>query len=219
MTPKLAICAPSHNFVGLNLRNRGMYQQWKKNLLNNNICSICSHNMANFGPLAAEIGSGVWGTPSNFSEFHVLASSVQRRRSSEVNQTLQFVQCSAVSWAATLYLHFRRLLPPNGISPRAIFTLRPSLAFSYIGNVTARHSRSGGQPNIAAWYKEWNYGTFAIFGWAAITLDIGPHSSSALLTKLVPSSFLVGLHISRVDIVSYIVYSGLIVYSMSVLVS
>jgi len=24
------------------------------------------HNMANFGPLTAEIGSGVWGTPANF---------------------------------------------------------------------------------------------------------------------------------------------------------
>jgi len=33
-------------------------------------------------------------------------------------------------------------------------TLRPSLAFSYIGSVTARHSSSGRQPNFAAWYKE-----------------------------------------------------------------
>jgi len=32
------------------------------------------HNMANFGPLAAEIGSGVWGTPTNFNGFHVLAA-------------------------------------------------------------------------------------------------------------------------------------------------
>jgi len=28
--------------------------------------------MANFSPLAAEIGSGVWGTPANFSGFRVL---------------------------------------------------------------------------------------------------------------------------------------------------
>ena len=70
--------------------------------------------------------------------------------------------------------HFRRLLPPHGILPGAKFTLRPSLAFSYIGSVTARHSSSRRQPNLAAWYKEWNYVTFAqtappIFGWAAIT--------------------------------------------------
>ena len=30
--------------------------------------------MVNFGPLAAEIGSGVWGTPANFNGFRVLAA-------------------------------------------------------------------------------------------------------------------------------------------------
>ena len=40
MTPKLAICAPSHNFVGLNLRNRGMYQQWKKTKLDLHVFAI-----------------------------------------------------------------------------------------------------------------------------------------------------------------------------------
>ena len=29
--------------------------------------------MVNFGPLTAEIGSGVWGTPANFNGFRVLA--------------------------------------------------------------------------------------------------------------------------------------------------
>jgi len=32
------------------------------------------HNMANFGPLAAEIGLPVWGTPANFNGFCVLAA-------------------------------------------------------------------------------------------------------------------------------------------------
>ena len=36
--------------------------------------SRCLHNMVNFGPLAAEIGSGVWGTPTNFNGFRVLAA-------------------------------------------------------------------------------------------------------------------------------------------------
>jgi len=31
-------------------------------------------NMVNFGPLTAEIGSGVWGTPANFNWFRVLAA-------------------------------------------------------------------------------------------------------------------------------------------------
>ena len=33
-----------------------------------------SHNMANFGPLAAEIDPVVWGTPANFNGFRVLAA-------------------------------------------------------------------------------------------------------------------------------------------------
>jgi len=37
----------------------------------------------------------------------------------------------------------------------------PSVAFSYIGSITARHSSSGRQPNFVVWYKEWTYGTFA----------------------------------------------------------
>jgi len=46
----------------------------RKNLLSSNISSICSHNMVNFGPLAAEILSSVWGTPTNFNGFRVLAA-------------------------------------------------------------------------------------------------------------------------------------------------
>jgi len=61
-----------------------------------------------------------------------------------------FARCLAVSWAGTLYIHFRGLLLRNGILPGAKFTLRPSLALSYIGSVTARHSSSVRQPNFAA---------------------------------------------------------------------
>ena len=46
----------------------------KKNLLSSNISSTCPHNMVNFGPLAAEIVSLVWGTPGNFNGFRVLAA-------------------------------------------------------------------------------------------------------------------------------------------------
>jgi len=47
--------------------------------------------MVNFGLLAAEIVSLVWGTPANFNWFRVLASLLQQRRSTEVNQTLHNV--------------------------------------------------------------------------------------------------------------------------------
>jgi len=35
-------------------------------LLNSNISSTSPHNMVNFSPITAEIGSGVCGTPANF---------------------------------------------------------------------------------------------------------------------------------------------------------
>jgi len=72
---KLAICAPSHNFVGLYLRNEGTYRQSEKNLLSNNISSTCPHNMVNFGPLAAEI---VWGHPCKFQRVSRLGSVTAR---------------------------------------------------------------------------------------------------------------------------------------------
>jgi len=68
---KFAIWAPSHNFVGLYLRNEGMHRQSEKKLLSSNMSSTCSHNMANGDPQAAEIGSVVWGTPANFNGFRV----------------------------------------------------------------------------------------------------------------------------------------------------
>ena len=40
-----------------------------KKLLSSNTSSTCPRNMANFGPLTAEIGSGVWGTPANLNGF------------------------------------------------------------------------------------------------------------------------------------------------------
>ena len=60
-----------------------------KNLLSSNISSRCLHNMVNFGLLAAEIVSLVWGTPANLNGFRVLAALLHRtlvaklRRSTE----------------------------------------------------------------------------------------------------------------------------------------
>ena len=49
--------------------------------------------MVNFGPLAAEVGPVyiVRGTQANFNGFRDLASLLQRRRSTEANQTLHDV--------------------------------------------------------------------------------------------------------------------------------
>jgi len=63
----------------------------KKNVLSTNTSSTCPHNMMNFSPLASEVGPVLWGTPSNFSRFRILAAFLQRCRLPEANQTLHDV--------------------------------------------------------------------------------------------------------------------------------
>ena len=86
---KIAIWAPLHNFVGLYLRNQGTYRQSEKNLLTSNMSFRCPHNMANIGPLTAEIGPVVWGTAANFNGFHVLAALLHGSQVVSVSQTLR----------------------------------------------------------------------------------------------------------------------------------
>jgi len=60
-----------------------------KNLLSSSASSTCPDNMVNFGPLAVEIGSGVWGAPTNFNGFCVLAALLHRTLVVGVSQTLR----------------------------------------------------------------------------------------------------------------------------------
>jgi len=73
-----------------------MYRQSEKNLLNSNASSTCSHNMANFCPLTAEIGSVVWGTPANFKGFRVLAALLHGTVVLGVSQTLRRLTQGAI---------------------------------------------------------------------------------------------------------------------------
>jgi len=68
----------------------------RKNFLNSNTSSTWPHNMVNFSPLMAQIGSLVWGTPANFNRFRILASLLHRRCSPEANQILHDVWPSPV---------------------------------------------------------------------------------------------------------------------------
>jgi len=54
----------------------------KKTLLSSDTSSTCPLNMVNFGPLTAEIGSGVWGTPCKFQWVSRLGSVTARHSSS-----------------------------------------------------------------------------------------------------------------------------------------
>jgi len=61
-----------------------------KNLLSSNISSRCPHNMVNFGLLAADIVSLVWGTPATFNAFRVLAALLHGILVVGVSQTAAF---------------------------------------------------------------------------------------------------------------------------------
>ena len=98
-----------------------------------------------------------------------------------------FARCLAVCWVAgILYIHFRGLLPLSEFCQVQNSLLRPSLAFSCFGSITARHWSSGRQPNCGMVHgmELWNClsSLFSTEGVtyiprAAITLGIGPHSS------------------------------------------
>ena len=121
-------------------------------MLNNSISSTRSHNMVNFDPLEAEIGLPVWGTPGNFNLYRVLASLLQRRRSTEVNQTLHDVWPSRVlvqyiytlgggSWPLTKFYHVQ-----NSLCPKSCVIVLPALLQSTrvaCVNQTLRRSAEG----------------------------------------------------------------------------
>ena len=88
------------NLSGYIFTTKECIENRKKNLLNSNISSRRFHNMVNVGPLTAETGLGVWGTPANFNDFHVLASLLHQCCATEVNQTLHDV------WPSSGLVHY-----------------------------------------------------------------------------------------------------------------
>jgi len=77
------------NLSGYIFTTEACVDNWKKNLLSSNISSTCPHNMVNFGLLAAEIVSGVLGTPATFNGFRVFAALLHGSHVMSVSQTLR----------------------------------------------------------------------------------------------------------------------------------
>ena len=98
----------------------------KKNLLSSNICLTCPYNME-LRPTSGWDRFVSLGHPSKFqrvSRFGYVTAATSLNGSQP-----NFALCLAVSWPDTLYMyiHFLDLLPPDGILPRAKFTLCPSM--------------------------------------------------------------------------------------------
>jgi len=114
----------------------------RKNLLNTSISPTCPHNMVNVVPLTAEMSSGVWRSPANFSGFCVFASLLHWHRSVEVNQTLHdvwpspgLVHCIYIFGALCVQVLRSPVLaallhgtPAAGVSQTSWFTYWSSLA-------------------------------------------------------------------------------------------
>jgi len=84
-TQKIGTIAQLYQAVSLQLRHVSAI---RKNFLNSNTSSTCPHDMVNFGPLTAEIGLVVWGTPAHFKGFCVLAALLHGTLVVGVSQTL-----------------------------------------------------------------------------------------------------------------------------------
>jgi len=154
---KKSVCAPLHNLVCLAISSQLRHVSANGKKLVKQHCLL--HMYLQYGERRPTNGwdrFGSLGHPSKFQwvsrlGFVTATTSLTEGQSNSAG-------CFAVSWAGTLYIHFRGLLTELCHVQNS---LRPSLASSYICSVTVRHCSSGRQPIFAAWYKEWNYGTFA----------------------------------------------------------
>jgi len=138
-----------------------MYQQSEKKLVKQ---QYLLHMCSEYGELRL---TSSWdrfrnlGHPSKFqrvSHVHFVAA-----LTSLTGDRQNFARCLAVSWAGTLYVHFRGSCPLTEIC-QVQNSLYVQVLCSHIlaCSVTARHSSSRYQSNLVAWYTEWNYGTFAV---------------------------------------------------------
>jgi len=150
----------------------------RKKLLNNNISSTCPRELR---PTNDWDRIGSLGHPTKFQRVSRLG--FVTASTSLTGGQPNFARCLAVSWAATLCIHFRRLYCPlkefcQVQNSRYVQVLRsPILAALLHGtpaaglSQTLRRGTRNGITNLSQRAPP-------IFGWAAITLGIGPHSSN-----------------------------------------
>jgi len=113
------------------------------------------------------------GQPSKFQRVSCLGFGLRHCTSDVAQQRstkLCTIFCRLLGWYITYT--FSGALAPDGILPNAKFALRPSLVFSYIAGVNARHLSSRRQPNC--WFQQ---RAPPVFCRAAITWFICLHST------------------------------------------
>jgi len=141
--------------------------------------STCPRNMVNFGPLAAEIGPVVWGTPGNFNGFRVLAalycSDIAQRKPTKLCTV--FGRC--LGWYTTYT--FSGVLAPL----RNFDRCKIHFAFKSCTLVFWQLYCTALQQQAAAKLCGVEHRASPVFVRAAITLGIGPHSSIIIIIILI----------------------------------
>jgi len=133
--------------------------------------------MVNFGPVVAEIDWRVWGTPANFNGFRILASLLQRHRSTEANQTLHDVWPSP-GLVDDLY-NFGGCCPVKEFCQVQNSLRPPQVLHSPILGVLLHGTRAVGASQTL---RRSAHGATYISR-ATIMLGIGTHSSSIFLSS------------------------------------
>jgi len=105
-----------------------------------------------------------WGTPANFNGFHVLASLLQRRCSTDVNQTLHDVRPSHGQVNYSLYTFSRALAAVK--SAKFWVAIQKNLADTRISWIYARTQKYGS--NSAGYYTV--YGCYSTELWINYSL-------------------------------------------------
>jgi len=142
--------------------------------------STCPHNMANLRAINGWDLLASLGPPSKFQRVSHLAFTTAA--ASFTRGQPNFARCLAVSWSATLYIHFWGLLPLTEFCPvqHSVYVqdLRSSMLAALLHGTpaaglsqTLRHGTRNG-------ITELSQRAPPIFSRAAITLGISPHSSS-----------------------------------------
>ena len=88
MSPKISSGHHRTTLSGYIFATKARIDNWKK-LVKQQYLLQMSHNMVNFGLLAAEIDPVVWGTPANFNGFRVLAVLLHGSQVVSISQTLR----------------------------------------------------------------------------------------------------------------------------------
>jgi len=181
--------SPSHNFVQIYLCNKGMYRQSGKKLVKQQYLLHMSSQYGELWPTMAEICLGVWCTPANFNRFRILPLLLQRCRSPEANQTLHDL------WPSPGLVHYVYIFGGSCLlmefypvqKSLCVQVLRsPKLAALLHGTPTAGISQT------TAWYKEWNYGTFAEH---ATYIWLGSHHLASAHILVEHNSLVIGTYV------------------------